>query len=248
MERIVTRSRRRTRLVVLIDVDNTLIDDQAIQRDFRRHLERALGKRDASFYWRLVQSRRQRFGFADYLGALQRYRQSRIHQAHALEIASFLIDYPFRKRLFPGALQAMRRLRRWGEVVIVSDGDVVFQPHKIERAGLVDAANGCVLVYVHKERELADIAARHPAKRYVVFDDSATILARIKRRWRDRCRTVLVRDSRLKRARSEDATPRPDIVIDAVAAFTRAHLERLLGAHSTSSTRRRRAARRKRVG
>ncbi len=132
-------------------------------------------------------------GYADYLGALQRYRQDYPHDSHLLQLSRFLIEYDFRKRLFPNALKVLRHIRRWGEVAVLSDGDVVFQPRKIECCGLLEAVKGHALIYVHKERELSDVQKRLPARHYVMVDDKIHILTAIKRKWRSKVTTVFVR-------------------------------------------------------
>jgi len=215
-------ARRRHGVVFLLDVDDTLLDDERVQRDFRAYLRRAIGRRHADEYWRLLEARRHRFGFADYLGALQSYRRRHRHQPHVLAVSSFLLDYPFAERLMPGARNVLARLRKHGETVIVSDGDVVFQPHKIESSGLRDAVQGRVLVYIHKHRELRDVERRHPARHYVVIDDNAEILARMKSFWKDRVTTVL-RGAR----RAARGTTSPDVVIREIRELMRLPLQEL---------------------
>jgi FMN phosphatase YigB (HAD superfamily) len=187
------------RAVFFFDVDNTLLDNDRVVSDLRKYLQREVGTKGCHQYWTIFERLRTRLGYADYLGALQRYRRSYPHDIHLLAVSSFLIDYPFAKRLFPNALQALKHAQRWGQVALLSDGDVVFQPHKIERSGLYKAVRGHALVYVHKQRELKDVTARYPAKHYVVFDDKLHILAAIKRRWRQRVTTVFVQQGHYAR-------------------------------------------------
>src|SRR5579884_1670460 len=158
---------RRRRLVFLVDVDNTLLDNDAVERDLQRHLKRELGPRMCEHYWTLFERRRKELGYADYLGALQQFRAERLHDPRVLTVSKFLLEYPFRRRLYPGALRVLRALRRRGMLVILSDGDVVFQPHKIEVSGIGKAAGGHALIYIHKEKELRDVARRYPAVHYV---------------------------------------------------------------------------------
>ena len=180
-------------IVVLVDADNTLLDNDRIQQDLKDHLERAFGLASRERYWRILEDLFVELGYRDYLGALQRYRVEHPHEVELLAMSSFLLDYPFADRLFPGALDALKRLRRLGPTVILSDGDVVFQPRKIERAGLSDAVDGRVLIYIHKEQALDDVERRYPARRYVLVDDKVRILAAVKSAWGDRVTTVFPR-------------------------------------------------------
>jgi FMN phosphatase YigB (HAD superfamily) len=177
----------------LLDVDNTLLDNDAVAADLRRHLVRLGGRAASDRYWAIFEDLRQELGYADYLGALQRYRLEHPHEVGLLELSSFLVDYPFADRLYPGALEVVARLRRWGPAVILSDGDVVFQPRKVERSGLQAAVGGHVLIYVHKEQELDDVARRYPAHHYVFVDDKVRILGAVKAVWGERVTTVFPR-------------------------------------------------------
>ncbi len=179
--------------VFLFDVDNTLLDNDRIVADLRGHLVDAFGAEAAACYWHGFEALRDELGYADYLGALQRYRVDRKNDPALLRMSSFLIDYPFADRLYDGALAALGRVGQWGPTVILSDGDVVFQPRKVQRSGLWDAVEGRVLIYVHKEEMLADIAQRHPARRYVMVDDKLRILTAMKALWGRRLTTVFVR-------------------------------------------------------
>ena len=206
------RSRRPARVTFLLDVDNTLLDNDRIIADLRRHLIRKVGRDHADSYWTCFEKLRTELGYADYLGALQRYRIAFPRDPHLLTVSRYLIDYPFAKRLFPKVLEVIRYLKRRGKVVIVSDGDVVFQPLKIERAGLTKAVDGHVLVYIHKEREMDDVEQRYPAEHYVMFDDKLHILAAMKKCC-SRVTTVFIRqghyahDERiLRRAPPADVT------------------------------------------
>jgi FMN phosphatase YigB (HAD superfamily) len=180
-------------VVFLIDVDNTLLDNDRVILDLRRHLTRAVGRQHQERYWKIFEKLRAELGYADYLGALQRYRTEYPRDAHLLEVSLYLLDYPFANRLFPNSLDVLECFKRWGPTVILTDGDVIFQPRKIERSGLLDAVEGHVLIYVHKERELAHIRRRYPARHYVVVDDKLRILAAIKKIWRTRVTVVFPR-------------------------------------------------------
>jgi FMN phosphatase YigB (HAD superfamily) len=179
--------------VFLFDVDNTLLDNDRVIEDLRGYLEREVGPERAQHYWTIFEELRSELGYADYLGALQRYRSEFPHDLHLLTVSRFLISYPFANRLFPGSLDAIRHVERWGQPVLLTDGDVVFQPRKVDRSGLFEAVQGRVLIYVHKEHELADVEARHPAGHYVVVDDKLHILTAIKKIWSARVTTVFVR-------------------------------------------------------
>jgi FMN phosphatase YigB (HAD superfamily) len=180
-------------IVFLVDVDNTLLDNDRIQNDLRNHLAQEFGPASRDRYWTILEQLFTELGYRDYLGALQRYRIEHPRDVHLLSMSSFLVDYPFADRLYPGALGVLKRFHGWGRTVILSDGDVVFQPRKIERAGLFGAVDGHVLIYIHKEEELDDVARRYPARHYVLVDDKPRILAAVKQAWGDRVTTVLPR-------------------------------------------------------
>ena len=180
-------------VVFLLDVDNTLLDNDHVTDDLRRHLEKEVGRERAGRYWSLFEQLRSELGYADYLGALQRYRSEYPRDPRVLTVSRFLIDYPFANRLFPNSLDVVERARQWGKAVIFSDGDAVFQPRKVDRSGLFEAVGGEVLIYVHKERELEDVEARHPADHYVLVDDKIRILSAVKQAWGPRVTTVFPR-------------------------------------------------------
>src|SRR5919204_1554228 len=159
------------RFVFLLDVDNTLLDNDRVIADLMRHLKREVGEERQKQYWSIFEQLRAELGYADYLGALQRYRVKYPRDLHVLTVSSFLIEYPFAKRLFANAVQVVEQANKYGEAVILSDGDVVFQPHKIRRSGIFDAVRGNVLIYIHKEHELEDVECRYPAEHYVLIDD-----------------------------------------------------------------------------
>ena len=182
-----------TDVVYLVDVDNTLLDNDTVIEDLRRHFRDAFGVEREERYWELFEGLRRELGYADYLGALQRYRVERPREPRLLQISLFLLHYPFADRLYPRALDVVAHLRRSGPVVVLSDGDVVFQPRKVERSGLWAAVDGKVLIYIHKEQMLDDVERRYPAQRYVMIDDKLRILTAIKAVWGDRVTTVFVR-------------------------------------------------------
>ncbi|MEX0754945.1 MAG: HAD family hydrolase [Actinomycetota bacterium] len=221
----------RERVVALTDVDDTLLDNDRVTADLRAHLDATFGVPLRERYFEIFEQIREDEGFADYLGALQRYRLTNLHDPRVLEMSSWLVDYPFAERVLPGALDAVRRLERLGTTAILSDGDAVFQPRKIVRSGLWDAVAGNVLIYVHKEEQLAYVERRFPAERYVVLDDKLRILTVIKQAWAERVTTVFVRQGHY--ALDPDivgAYPAADVTVDAiadVAALTDRDLGRL---------------------
>jgi FMN phosphatase YigB (HAD superfamily) len=179
--------------VFLVDVDNTLLDNDRIQDDIKRHLDREFGIPCRERYWAILEQLFTELGYRDYLGALQRYRVEHPQDIHLLSMSSFLVDYPFANRLYPGSLDVLEKFRSWGATVVLSDGDVVFQPRKVERSGISEAVDGHVLIYIHKEEALDDVERRYPAKHYVLVDDKLRILTAVKKNWGDRVTTIFSR-------------------------------------------------------
>ena len=215
-------------IVYLVDVDNTLIDNDGIQRDLKDHLEQAYGLASCVRYWKILEDLFEEVGYRDYLGALQRYRAEHPRQVELLSMSSFLIDYPFAERLFPAALALLKRMRALGPTVILSDGDVVFQPRKVERSGLWHAVDGHVLIYVHKEHALDDVECRYPADHYVFVDDKPRILAAVKRVWGDRVTTVFPRQgSYAHDAKALANFPPANVTIKSIADLLSYDLPRL---------------------
>ncbi|MBX7171974.1 MAG: hypothetical protein K1X72_13510 [Pyrinomonadaceae bacterium] len=177
-------------LVFLFDVDNTLLDNDRVSNDLRKFLAKEVGLNRCNHYWEIFEQLRLELGYADYLGALQRYRLENPYDSHLLALSNYLINYPFANRLFPNSLDVLEYCRQFGKVVILTDGDVVFQPRKIERSGLFEAVEGNILIYVHKEQELHDVERRYPAKHYVLVDDKIRILSAIKKIWGDKITTI----------------------------------------------------------
>ena len=205
------------RVVFLFDVDNTLLDNDRVASDLRRHLDREVGADCGAGYWELFEELRRELGYADYLGALQRYRDGRPRDLRILAVSHFLVSYPFANRLYPGSLDAVEHCAAAGTVAILSDGDAVFQPRKISRSGLYDAVGGNVMVYIHKEAELEDVAARFPADHYVVVDDKVRILAAVKAAWGARVTTVFPRQGHYALDPAELARhPAPDVAIERI--------------------------------
>jgi FMN phosphatase YigB (HAD superfamily) len=178
------------RVVFLFDVDNTLVDNDRVQAHLKEHLAQTYGDATRDRYWAILEELREELGYVDYLGALERYRVEALHRPEVLRMSSWLVDYPFADRLYPGALDAVKHVQQWGTHVILSDGDAVFQPRKVERSGLWRAFDGRVLIYIHKEEELEDVARLYPADHYVMIDDKLRILSAVKKIWGERVTTV----------------------------------------------------------
>jgi len=177
-------------IVFLFDVDNTLIDNDCVQAHLSEHLEQTYGAVTRDRYWEIFEQLRSELGYADYLGALERYRTEDLHRPEVLRMSSWLVDYPFVERLYPGALDTTKHAQQWGTPVILSDGDAVFQPRKVERSGLWKAFDNRVLIYIHKEEQLDDVQRLYPADHYVLIDDKLRILAAVKKIWGERVTTV----------------------------------------------------------
>jgi FMN phosphatase YigB (HAD superfamily) len=216
-------------LVYLLDVDNTLLDNDRVTADLKRFLETEVGPKKTQRYWQIFEELRDELGYADYLGALQRFRVEDPRDPHVLHLSSFLINYPFANRLYPESLDVIERFKRLGDVVILSDGDVVFQPRKIERSGLWSAVDGNVLIYVHKEHELDDVEARFPAAHYVVVDDKLRVLAALKMVWGERVTTVFPRQGHYAHDPAIVAAyPPADITVERIGDLLRVGPELLL--------------------
>jgi hypothetical protein len=216
-------------LVFLFDVDNTLLDNDRVAADLRRHLTRYLGAARQERYWAIFEELRAEGGYADYLGALQRYRVENPREPNILEVSAFLVDYPFANRLFPGSLDVVEKLSAWGPSVILSDGDVVFQPRKVQRSGLHEAMAGRVLIYIHKEQELDDVEKRYPARHYVLIDDKLRILTAVKQIWGSRVTTVFPRQGHYALDPRTAAYPPADITVERIGdllSYDRAAFER----------------------
>lgn len=210
-----------TDLVFLVDVDNTLLDNDQLIADLLGHIASIYGDASRERYAEILEKVRSTLGYVDYLGALQQYRMEHLEDARLLNMSSFLVDYPFGQRLYPGAIDVLRHLRAQGTTVILSDGDVVFQPRKVQRSGLWNAVDGRVLIYIHKERMLDAVARCFPARRYVCIDDKIHILKAIKSVWGDRVTTVMPRQGHYAHdPRLLASNPPPDLAVE--------HIEDLL--------------------
>jgi FMN phosphatase YigB (HAD superfamily) len=181
------------KVVFLFDVDNTLLDNDRVENDLRNHIEGEFGIEAMHRYFAIVEELRSELGYTDYLGALQRYRGEDMCDPRLLTMSSFLVDYRFADRLYPGSLAVLKHAGKWGTTVILSDGDVVFQPRKVQQSGLWRAVEGRVLIYIHKEQMLAHVGRLYPARHYVMVDDKLRILKAMKEIWGDRLTTIFVR-------------------------------------------------------
>jgi FMN phosphatase YigB (HAD superfamily) len=217
--------------VFFFDVDNTLLDNDRVSADLKRYLIKRVGGDSAGRYWEIFEQLRTELGYADYLGALQRYRSERPRESKLLAVSHFMIDYPFANRLFPESLDAVEYAQRLGRAVILSDGDAVFQPRKVDRSGLYEIFEGHVLIYIHKELELDDVEARYPATHYVLVDDKVRILAAIKQHWGTRVTTVFPRQGHYARDASQVAKyPKPDVTLERIGELQKYSLEQILAA------------------
>ena len=223
-------------VVFLVDVDNTLLDNDRVSADLRRYLEAEVGHERQQRYWEIFEELRSELGYADYLGALQRYRGEYPRDPHLLTVSYYLVNYPFANRLYPASLDVIEHFQQWGPVVILSDGDVVFQPRKVERSGLFEAVNGNVLIYVHKERELDDVVERFPADHYVLVDDKLRILDAIKQVWGERVTTVFPRQGHYAHDPNILAGfPPADVTVERIGDMVAYDLEALIQAAGPAS-------------
>ena len=218
-------------VVFLFDVDNTLLDNDRVAADLKHHLERAVGHERQQRYWTFFEELRAELGYADYLGALQRYRSESPRDPRLLTVSHFLVEYPFANRLFPNSLDVVDHVKQFGLPVILSDGDVVFQPLKIRRSGLFDAVDGNVLIYVHKELELEDVRERYPANHYVLVDDKLRILSAVKRVWGEQVTTVFPRQGHYATdPKNLTSYPPADITVSRIGELVDYNLQTLLKA------------------
>ena len=215
-------------VVFLLDVDNTLLDNDRVILDLMRHLEEKVGRECHKRYWKIFEDIRDELGYADYLGALQRYRIDYPRDPHLLAVSYFLINYPFANRLYPDSIEVVDHFKKWGPTVLLTDGDVVFQPRKVQRSGLFEAVEGKVLVYIHKEEELEDVESRYPAEHYVVVDDKLRILSAIKKSWGKRVTTVFPRQGHYANDPEEvNSYPKADVSVDRIGELCSFGLEDL---------------------
>jgi FMN phosphatase YigB (HAD superfamily) len=204
-------------VIFLLDVDNTLLDNDRFAADLGDRLEQAFGASERARYWDIFGRLRDQLGLADYLASLQAFRTGLDDHPDLLAMSEFLLEYPFAARLFPRALEAVAHLNTLGRPVVLSDGDIVFQPRKIQRSGIWDAVRGRVMIYLHKERVLDHMQQRYPAKHYVMVDDKPNLLAAMKSVLKDRLTTVFVRQGHYAlAAQSNSVDPAPDMIIERI--------------------------------
>ena len=217
-------------IVFLFDCDNTLLDNDRVHDDLDAQLRGSLGAEEAARYWRHFEQLRATLGYADYLGALQQLRLDLQRDPRVLQVSGYLLDYPFADRLYPGALEAVKHCRGWGPTVILSDGDAVFQPRKLERSGIRDAVEGRVLIYVHKELMLDEVTRRYPARRYVMVDDKLRLLAAMKSVLADKLFTVFPRQGHYALDTVGNATlPPADLTVEHIGDLVTYDFSRLTG-------------------
>ncbi|MEO5859467.1 MAG: HAD family hydrolase [Pyrinomonadaceae bacterium] len=217
-------------VVFLFDVDNTLLDNDRVTEDLRRYLVKEVGADRSNRYWEIFEELRLECGYADYLGTLQRYRVEHPYDSHLLAVSTYLVNYPFANRLFPNSLDVIDHCKQMGKVVIMTDGDVVFQPRKVERSGLFEAVDGNILIYIHKEHELKDVERRFPAVHYVLVDDKVRILSAIKDIWGKSVTTVFPMQGHYALdSGTVGKYPSPDITIDRIGQILDISLKRLTG-------------------
>jgi FMN phosphatase YigB (HAD superfamily) len=225
-------------VVFLFDVDNTLLDNDRVSADLKKFLTNHVGEERQRQYWVLFEELRTELGYADYLGALQRYRTENPRDPNLLAVSEFLVEYYFANRLFPNSLDVLDYVSQWGKAVILSDGDVVFQPRKIRRSGLFDGVKGNVLIYVHKEHELDDVKQRYPADHYVLIDDKIRILTAVKKIWGSSVTTVFVRQGHYALdPKIIEAYPPADLSIERIGDLMLYGLEDFMAASSKSLVR-----------
>jgi FMN phosphatase YigB (HAD superfamily) len=215
-------------VMFLLDVDNTLLDNDRFGADLGATLEAAFGADGCARYWAIYEELREQRGFADYLGALQRFRSGLDNDPALLQMSAYLLEYPFADRLYPHALDTVAHLRTLGSVAILSDGDVVFQPRKIQRAGLWAALHGEVLVYIHKQQMLVAMQQRYPAAHYVMVDDKPQLLAEMKQRLGHKLTTVFVRQGHYAATADQTIDPAPDITIGCIGDLRQRKLDDFL--------------------
>jgi len=204
-------------VIFLLDVDNTLLDNDRFGADLGDRLEQAFGASERARYWEIFGRLREQLGLADYLASLQAFRSGLDDHPDLLAMSEFLLEYPFAARLFPRALEAVAHLNTLGRPVVLSDGDIVFQPRKIQRSGIWEAVRGRVMIYLHKERVLDHMQQRYPAKHYVMVDDKPNLLAAMKSVLKDRLTTVFVRQGHYAlAAQSNSVDPAPDMIIERI--------------------------------
>jgi FMN phosphatase YigB (HAD superfamily) len=218
-----------SRIVFLVDVDSTLLDNDRIQADVKRHMEEQFGIALGEEYWAIQKEIFETNGYRDYLEALQRFRTRHPYEPNLVTAANYILEYPFANRLYSGALDVLERFRQWGRTVILTDGEVVFQPRKVQHSGIFEAVEGCVLLYAHKEEALEDIQRRYPAERYVLVDDKLRILTAFKKAWGSCVTTVFPRQGQFALDPKVIASyPAADVSVERISDLLSYTLQQLL--------------------
>jgi FMN phosphatase YigB (HAD superfamily) len=221
-------------IVFLVDVDDTLLENDRIQADLKRHIEHEFGAQCGDRFWVIQEELFNQLGYRDYLEALQRFRVEHPYEPHLVTAANFLVDYPFANRLYPGALDVLERFREWGRTVILTDGDMVFQPRKVQRSGIFETVEGHVLIYIHKEEALQDVERRYPADHYVLVDDKLRILTAVKQAWGSRVTTVFPRQGQFALDPvALSSYPPADISVERISDLLSYDLHDLLRGHQS---------------
>ena len=216
-------------IIFLVDVDDTLLNGDCIQTDFKQHMEREFGIQCRDRYWVIQEELFNELGYRDYLEALQRFRLEYPYEPHLVTAANFFVDYPFANRLYPGALNVLEHFRKWSKTVILTDGDMVLQPRKIQQSGIFEMVEGNVLVYVHKEEALEDIKRRYPAEHYVLVDDKLRILTAFKKAWANHVTTVFPKQGEFALdPQVLSSYPAADIAVDQISDLLSYSLSDLL--------------------
>jgi FMN phosphatase YigB (HAD superfamily) len=224
-------------IVFLLDVDNTLLDNDRFEADLDQRLTREFGSGNRDLYWTFFEELRAEHGYADYLGALQRYRSTDVCSPGLLRLSLFLVNYPFAERLYPGALDVIQYLQHWGPTVILSDGDAVFQPHKLHSSGLWDAVKQQVLICIHKEQMLEAVIRSYPARRYLMVDDKPHILKAMKDILGNRLTTVFARQGHYALdPHTTDAYPHADITLDRIGDLLHCEISAVSGSAAAGAT------------
>lgn len=219
-------------IVFLLDVDNTLLDNDRLKEDLQRRFLTLLGQERSDRFWQIYEEVRRDEDYVDYPLTFKRIAEEQNDPELRTSLETVLEGLQFSSYLYPGVLGTLAYLRTLGTPVILSDGDQVFQPYKIRYSGLERAVDGHVLIYVHKEQELPRVFAHFPADHYVAVDDKPRILAALETECPTTFTTVLVLQG--KYAVPGAFTPAPDYVIDRIAALHSFSKERFL-TNSTDS-------------
>ncbi len=216
-------------VMFLLDVDNTLLDNDRFAADLGVRLEQAFGAAERGRYWKIYAQLRDELGYADYLATLQRFRVGLEDNPELLRMSAFVLEYPFEERLYPHALDVIAHLRMMGVPAVFSDGDVVFQPRKIQRSGIWAAVEGRVLIYPHKARMLEAVQRRCPASHYVVAGDKPRLLAAMKRGLGERLTTIFVRQGHYAaESAGRVLDPPPDLTLERIGDLLHCHLSHFL--------------------